>query len=476
MSKYRGMLKREKTVDVLLICAIIVSASIIIIPYLIPRPLPETTLRILNYHDVSITNEIEESFLVSTFAEDNNIVDIEWVTPTRSLWETYAHSGDADLVMANLQIMSELEQSGSLRPMTSSIVSEVSETIGGVSMKRYSTGLPVWCGYAFRVIILELLVNETLLQENGLSVPESVEDLLLPGYYPGETNTSLIGFDMPETLSIEHQFQLLITKSLGWENGIQYLTLLYANSRLYRNRGDAFEALLDGEIAITLTRFYGQIRDSLPPTISRTHLENMVVVDPNLVAVTNGTQHQSQSEAFVDYILTPEGQAIWLMHDRSYPWLTNDDRSLPVRREAFDVVEAEVDDGIYAEFNWTVRAGGPGVSNLISREGFALLFYMNSTAFSALSNLTNSWMNIIRAYDNGSINQVQFNQFKQMLGEPLSISDPNTNVSESFTEDYALRILPKLYNVTYEIEIIRLWRIAANQRYQDVVNQLAALL
>jgi hypothetical protein len=163
------------------------------------------------------------------------------------------------------------------------------------------------------------------------------------------------------------------------------------------------------------------------------------------------------------------------MNDRSFPWLTID-RSLPVRREAFDVVEAEVDDGIYAEFNWTVRAGGPGVSNLISSEGFVLLFYMNSTTFSALSNLTNSWMNIIRAYDNGSINQVQFNQFKQMLGEPLSISDPNTNVSESFTEDYALRILPKLYNVTYEIEIIRLWRIAANQRYQDVINQLASLL
>ncbi len=77
----------------------------------------------------------------------------------------------------------------------------------------------------------------------------------------------------------------------------------------------AAEALLDGEIAITMTMFYGQIRNSLPPTISRTHLENMVVVDPNLIAVTNGTQHQYQSEAFVDYILSPEGQAIWLMND-----------------------------------------------------------------------------------------------------------------------------------------------------------------
>ena len=49
--------------DVLLVCAIIVSASIIVVPYLLPRPLPEITLRVLTQYDSSITDEIEDSFL-----------------------------------------------------------------------------------------------------------------------------------------------------------------------------------------------------------------------------------------------------------------------------------------------------------------------------------------------------------------------------------------------------------------------------
>lgn len=463
MSKYRGVLKREKAIDVLLICAIIVASSIIIIPFLIPKPLPETTLRILTRYDAALHSEIEESFLSSSYAEDNNIVDIEWVTYDLSFWGTLARSGDVDLVIADLLALSELERTGSLKPMTSFMVSQVIESIAGVSIKKYTAGIPVWCGFAIRVKIFELLVNETLLQEYGLSVPEAVEDLLLPDYYPGVTNTSLIGLDMPEALSMGHQFQHIITKSLGWEQGIQDLTLLYANSQLYWNEGDALEALLDGEIAITLTMTDGQTQESHPLTISRTHLENMVVVEPYLVAVANGTQHQSQSEAFIDYLLSPEGQSIWLVNEYGL---------LPVRREAFDAVEGEVDDSIYAEFNWTVRAGGPGVSNYISSEDLALRIYMNSTTFSARDNLTNSWMNIAKAYENGTINQVQFNQFKQMLGEPLTISDPITNVSERFTEEYALRIMPELSNV----EVTHLWIVAANQRYQMILDELSALM
>ena len=96
MSRLRGRFDREKTINAFLVCAIIISASIIVMPYLIPRPPPEVTLHILARHDVSILNEIEASFLASSFAEDNNVVDIEWATVDTSIWNILVRSGSID--------------------------------------------------------------------------------------------------------------------------------------------------------------------------------------------------------------------------------------------------------------------------------------------------------------------------------------------------------------------------------------------
>jgi ABC-type Fe3+ transport system substrate-binding protein len=465
MSRFRGQLNRDRTVDVLLVCAIIVSASIIIVPYLLPRPPPEITLRVLTQYDPSITDEMENAFLTSPYAEDNNIVAIEWITHMNSMWNILIGSGSIDLIMGPWEIIDEFGKTGLLRPISENILSEVNESIGGVPMRGYSASQPIWCSYAISITIFELLTNETLLQEYELSIPETVEDLLSPGYYPDEFNSSLIGMDWPEFLSVGYEFRNFVIEALGWNNGIQNLTGLYGNSQLYHHDGEALEALLEGEIGITLTMFNGQPWEPLPSTISRTHLENMVAVNPDVVAVDNETQNASHSEAFIDYLLSSEGQSIWLVDDSSL---------LPVCREAYDV--AEVDESIYAEFNWTIRSEGFGVSDSYSIEDNTLGVYMSSTALLTHSNLTKSWRNISRAYDNGSINEIQFNYFKEMLGKPLTIVDPISHVNESFTLEYARRIIFDLYNVDYADEVTYRWMTAANQRYELVLSELSALM
>lgn len=465
MSRFRGQLNRDRTVDVLLVCAIIVSAAIIIVPYLLPRPLPEITLHVLTDYDSSIIYEMEDAFLTSSYAEDNNIVDIEWVTHVRSVWNTLVGSGSIDLIMGPWAIIDDFGQTGLLRPISESILSGVNESIAGAPMKGYSAFQPIWCSYAIRITIFELLANETLLQEYGLTIPKTLEDLLSPHYYLDEFNSSLIGMDLPVSFSVGYEFRNFITKALGWNNGIQNLTCLYANSQLYYHNGEAFEALLKGEIGITLTMFDGQSWEPLPSTISRTHLENMVVVNPNVVAVDNATQNASHSEAFIDYLLSPEGQSMWLMDESSL---------LPVSREAYDV--GEVDESIYDEFNWTIRSEGFGVSDSYSIEDNTLGVYMSSTALLTHRNLTNSWRNINRASENGSINEIQYNYFREMLGKPLTIVDPISHVNESFTQDYARRIIVDLYSVDYALEVTYLWKIAANQRYELLLSELSALM
>ncbi len=462
----RRKVSRDRAIDALLVIGIIVSASIIIVPYLLPRLFPETTLRILARYDISILNEIEQSFLSSTYAEESNIIDIEWESIDASLWDYYARSGEIDLILGDLPLLDWLDKTYSLRPITSAAIDGVTPTISGVSMKRYSDMLPIWCAYAIRVTTFELFINEALLQTYNLSIPETVEDLASSDFCPSGTNEPLIGLVVPEQLSIDHQFQHVVTKKLGWMNGLQNLTLIYANSRFYEDDEDAVNALLNYETAIALTIFDGQAYETPLSPFRRCHLQNMIVVQPELIAIADGTRQQSQSEVFIDYLLSPEGQSLWTYYES--------DR-LPVRREAFEY-GGGFNMNKYEEFNWTMRSGGPGVSEWLSSESFALWYYFNSTVFSSLNNLTLTWKNVVNARMNNSIDFIQFKQLRECLGEPLTIIDPISHLNESFTNSYALSILDELYNVDFLVEVIRLWRVAANQRYEMVLNMLSAII
>lgn len=111
-----------------------------------------------------------------------------------------------------------------------------------------------------------------------------------------------------------------------------------------------------------------------------------------------------------------------------------------------------------------------------SPTNYALWLYMNSTVFSTGGNLSHTWKNIFGAYENGSINSIQFNQFSDMLGEPLTIIDPNSSVNESFTRYYALSLLDELQNSGFLLEITHLWRVAANLRCETIMNVLSVLI
>ena len=467
MSRLRGRFDREKTINTLLVSAIIISASIIVVPYLIPRPSPEVTLHIVTRYDVSILSEIEDSFLASSYAEDNNIVDIEWISGLNSLYNIPVGSGPIDLLMGPDSTVSHYGQNGQLIPMPFHITSGINETIAGVPLKAYEERQPIWCGYAMSISAFDILVNETMLALYDLAIPESVEDLLSPSFCPSGANLSLIGFDIPDYGSDIHYFQFTLTKSLGWSEALQNLTVIYANSRFYEDEGDAIDALTNGEIAITLIATFGQSQYQPHPTISQIHLQDQLVVNLDVVGIANETSHQIEAGAFVEFLLSPAGQSIWLLGESSY---------LPVRREAFDVVQDVVDSSVLEDFNWICRSNVRTWSDVGTGPDFALWFYMIATTISARLSLTNCWENIYKAYGNGSILQEQFESFREMLGEPLTIEDPETHLNETFTKEFAIEKLTSMYSVPYRTEVSYLWMVAANQRYELIFSLLSALM
>jgi ABC-type Fe3+ transport system substrate-binding protein len=460
---------RDRIIDAVIIIGIILSVSIIVIPHLLPKPPtppPEIRLNILSGFDVSILSQIESAFLESSFAEVHNIVNIDWVGVDTTTWYSWIQSSSTDLAMGPWEIIDGLGQAGLLHPMPESIHMLVNESLAGVALKGHSENQTVWCSVATRNTIFQLLVNETLLSEYGLEIPVTFEELLSSTYYPEELGSSLIGMDEPSSGSVEYQLQNFLTKAYSWEDGIQNLTLLYANSRLYNHQGDAREALFEGDTAITMTVFNAQDLESLPTTVQRTHLENMVIVNPTAVAISNESNQVAQSEAFIEFLLSPDGQKIWLEQSNLFP----------VRREAFEMMEEEIDERIFSEFNWTSRTTGFGVARTYSEESVALGVYLDSTAIVPYNILTHCWRNIVDAYNNGSIDEPHLRNFTIELGEPLTFLSPISGENETFTREYAINIQYTLYSEPYAEIIILLWRETANLRYERIFNELSTLL
>jgi ABC-type Fe3+ transport system substrate-binding protein len=468
MSLSGGNSRRERIIDALFFVGIILSASIIIIPHLLPEPPtppPEITLNILSVFDVTILSQIESSFLDSPYAEDHNIVNIDWVGVDTTVWDILIRESSNDLVLGPWDIIDSLGQAGFLHPIADLTHITVNESIAGVALKGHSENQTVWCSVATRNTIFELLVNDTLLSEYGLEIPETFEELLYPTFYPEELGFSLIGLDDPSTGLVEYQLQNFLTKAYSWADGIQNLTLLFANSMLYSHEGDALEALFEGDTGIAMTVFNAQDLDPLPETVQRTHLQNMVIVNPTAVAISNESKHVSQSDAFIEFLLSPDGQKIWLEQSNLFP----------VRREAFEMMGEEIDDRIFSEFNWTSRTTGFGVSMTYTDESTALGVYMDSTAIVPYSNLTHCWRSIVDAYNNGSIDELQLRNFATELGEPLTFLSPISGENETFTREYAIEIQYTLYGEPYAETIIQLWRETANLRYERILNELSTL-
>ncbi|MFW9806105.1 MAG: ABC transporter substrate-binding protein [Candidatus Thorarchaeota archaeon] len=460
---------RERKIDALIIVGIILSSSIIFLPLILPEPPtppPETILRILSVFDVTILSTLEDSFLDSPFAEDNNIVDIDWVGVDTTVWDILIRSSSNDLVLGPWDIINSLGQAGFLHPIAESTHMIVNESIAGVTLKGHTENQTVWCSVATRNTIFELLVNDTLLSEYGLEVPETFEELLSPAYYAEDLGFSLIGLDDPSSGSVGYQLQNFLTKAYSWEDGIRNLTLLFANSMLYSHQGDALEALFGGDTAVAITVFNAQDSEPLPITIQRMHLQNMVIVNPTAVAISNESKHVSQSEAFIEFLLSPDGQKIWLEQTNLFP----------VRREAFDMVGEEIDERIFSEFNWTSRTTGFGVSKTYTDESIALGVYMDSTAIVPYSNLTHCWRSIVDACNNGSIDELHLRNFATELGEPITFLSPINGENETFTREYAIEIQYTLYGEPYAEMFILLWRETANLRYERIFNELSALL
>jgi len=431
-------------------------------------------ITILTRHDVAIHNVFEPIFLQSDFAQDNGITSILWKTPSAEFWDELLDRGEIDVCWGGgPTIFDQLMRDGRLATLDSELMQEVADRvpdqIAGANMKRNDTEDNLkWMAAA--ISTFGFTVNHQFLDEYDLPTPGKWTDLANATYGSLLPTIPTIAMgNAPDTTSNTRIYEI-ITQGLGWDTGWQTMARMAGSANIYSGSVETQAASENGDVGISMSiDFYGYLTQYRNPDCEYIIPEGQTIVNGDPIAIPNNAPNQEYAEGFVDFVMSCEGQALWL--DPSI-------RRMPVLECAFRQPGAEDAQDLYAVYNQTVDTEGIDFNDTLSLQiNSAFTKYFESVFTQAHTELVDTWNLLVSSYLDGDITEGEFESFASMMGTPVTIVDPDTSEEEKFTTEYAIEINEKMiYDADFASTVQSLWTAAAKAAYQDVYNQVSALL
>ncbi len=431
-------------------------------------------LTIITRHDTSIHSVFEPAFLATDFAREHNIVDIKWKTPTGEYWEQLIDAGGIDVCWGGgPTLFDHLMQDGYLRPLNSTLLedalSRVNDTIAGADMKRRNVeGDVVWVAAA--ISSFGFTVNHAFLEDHDLPTPATWTDLANATYGKDLPTIHPIAMgNAPGTTSNTRIYEI-ITQALGWEQGWITLVRMGGSANIYSGSVEVQTAVETAEVGIAMSiDFYGFVTQSKNPDCEYIIPEGQSIVNGDPIAIAYNTQQFELAEGFVNWILTPEAQALWL---------NSNIMRMPVMREAFDTPAGRQNPALYESFNRTVKSSGIDFNDTLSLlTNFAFIQYFESVITDAHSELVSCWDLLVDAYYSGKLNETAFEYYATLMGTPVTIIDPISGQPEKFTVDYAMYVNSRmLEDQVYSGQLQVRWTDAAKAVYAQIYAEISELM
>lgn len=430
------------------------------------------TLKIITRHSTTLQLHMEIGFLASQQAADNNIVDIQWTQPGPAYWPTVIPTYNPDIAWGGgPSLFDTVDMLGYLKPMNSTymetVMTRIPDDIAGSPMKRYDgNGDVVWVAAALSSF--GFTINKPWLDDKDLPYPTHWENLT--GYEFGSllpTPTIAMG-NSPGTTSNTKIYQIILQR-FGWEGGWETLSRMAANGRIYSGSVETQNAVEVGETGVSLSiDFYGYTTALRNPGTEYVIPQNGSIINGDPIALcTTGLNPENASEAFIDWVMSSEGQQYWLHEDIN---------RMPILDEAFELDRADPinpsigpRDDLYAFYNTTLENLSIEFNDSLSLSyEYSLMYYFESVITDAHDKLIDCWRAILDAYFTGAINSSSAEEFAAMMAAPVSWDDG----SETFTEAYAISINSQMgSNSAFRSTMKGIWTDAANAQY-DYVRSL----
>ncbi len=437
------------------------------------------TLNVLTRHGSDITRTAELLFRETEYWEEYNFVDIRWVPVTASLWiDTIERKGTTsspiDLAWGGGPVWFDiLYRAGLTSPLVSDEVSvyvnQIPDMMEGAPLKRIDDDEVHWIGAA--ISSFGFTINTNTLEMEGLPIPTKWIDLA------NETYAVVLPFpiigtaDPTRSTSNTRMFEIIL-QTYGWEEGWELLTLLGGNSIIYEGSELVRDAAIRGDIgAGTTIDFYGYTAQLENPELCQYIFpEDGTIVNADPIAMINTSPNPEAAQAFIAWILSPEGQE---------PWLDPKVNRLPINTQVFETERGQERPDLEENYYKSINSLKIEFSDdLASSYEFAMMNYFKYTLVTPELQLKDAWYELATAKLDGDITSAEFNTLVDDLSNPLlfEFTDPDTGESVTFTEEYAISINQKLMdNPEFKQTIVDIWYETAVDRYNSVKDQVLSI-
>jgi len=432
------------------------------------------TLNVLTRHAIVVHSIFEPAFLASPFAIENNIVDISWSAPAGEFWDDLIDSGAPDVCWGGGPELFDLLMLGDrFSPLNSSLMQEVetrvNDTIAGIAMKRNNTADElVWIGS--KLSSFGFLINHDFLATNSLPIPTTWANLSEPIYGSLLPTIPTIAMaNAPDSTFHKYIYELIL-QMMGWDAGWVHLSRMAGSADIKGGSVEAQVAVENGDLGIVpCIDTYGFLSQFNNPDCEYIVPQDGTTIYGDPIAIPISTKNKTLSEGFIDFVLSPYGQSLWL--DESI-------MRLPIMREAFNESGITGAEDLYSIFNQTARSSAFVINETQSLlTTYSFNGYFESVLTDSDTELVACWSEIVNLYYAGNITKSELDTYANQMADPVSITDPNTAILEKFTLEYAMRINnDMLYDSIYASTAKTRWATAAKVQYTSVLISLPTSL
>lgn len=432
---------------------------------------PPQTITVLTRHDVAIHGAYEPAFLASDFAVENNIVDILWKTQDGGFWDDVIAAGGVDILWGGgPTLFDQMQRDGNLEALNwtsvMEIVDRVPDEIAGADMKRLDgAGDVIWVAAA--ISSFGFTVNHAFLDDYTLPTPTNWTDLAQPIWGSLLPTATIAMGNAPKTTSNTRIYEI-ITQGMGWDTGWVTMARMAGSARLYQGSVQTQSAAENQEVGISMSiDFYGYNTQLNNPDCEYILPEGETIVNGDPIAIVKDTPKMDLAEGFLDFVLSPEGQAVWLT-----PGISR----MPILGSAFQTPYGLTFPDMYAIYNETLLNQGIDFNDTLSLSiNTAFTAYFEAVFNDAHDNLVICWKALVDAYYNTDITIGQLDTWAIMMGTPVTIDYEAT--PHKFTVDFAQEInTDMIYDSGIYYDMQTAWTAAANAQYLATLADLNAFL
>ncbi len=438
-------------------------------------------LKIITRHGSDILFKARAAFLETDIAAEYGITEreqIKFLGVSSSLWvDTITRSGDIDIAWGGGPVVFDIiNGEGLLSPLDSDAVTAVldiiPDEISGAASKRIVDGDVMWVGSA--ISSFGFTLNTEFLETEGLPAPTTWMDLGNETYAQFSLFPSVTAIGTADaTLSTSNtrMFEIIL-QTYGWEEGWELLTRKGANSRIFDKSESVRDAAIQGIIGAGPTiDFYGYTAQLEEPELCKYVLpQDGTAVNADPIALVSTSEEPEAAQAFIAWVLSPEGQEIWL--DMTI-------NRMPINPAVFDTALGQTRSDLEASYTSTLDAITINFSDEVALSyETAMMFFYKGSIVDAQLQLIDTWIELVDAEGAGDITHKEFLVLAESLGSPLNIefTDPETGNTVTFTESYAQSINARITtDADFKSTLKDAWKAAAVVRYQGVLDDLSAL-